>query len=188
VRAAPGEPRVEGFVDPEPERARQRVVLHGVFEAMRREIPDLRISDDGPGRLVDLTLDAPGRALDRVEVGRIAAAIEAEGGRCLVSSVQVHITLCASDKAAGLARAARGCLGLDVGARRGRWLFVGDSPNDAGAFAYFPHSVGVANVEEFLPMLEHRPAYVTAGDRGRGFGELAGRVLASRGVPGPAQG
>lgn len=180
VRSVPGAPRVEDFFDPEPARQAQRAVLHEVFERLRREILDLRISEDGPERLVDLTLDAPGRLLTAAEVARIGREVAAAGGRCLVSSVQVHITLCDADKASGLRRAAADCLGLDLDAERSRWVFVGDSPNDAAAFAYFPLSVGVANVADFLPAIPTPPRYVTRADRGRGFAELADRLLAAR--------
>jgi hydroxymethylpyrimidine pyrophosphatase-like HAD family hydrolase len=180
VRAVPGSPRVEGFYDPEPARMAQRAVLHQVFERLRHEIADLRISDDGPERLVDLTLDAPGRTLTPAEVARIGQAIQAVGGRCLVSSVQVHITLCPADKASGLRRAAGELLGIDLDAQRSHWIFIGDSPNDAEAFAYFEHSVGVANIEPFLPQISSPPRYLTRSDRGLGFAELADQILAAR--------
>ena len=35
-------------------------------------------------------------------------------------------------------------------AERGRFVYVGDSPNDAPMFAFFPNAVGVANVVPFL--------------------------------------
>jgi hypothetical protein len=47
-------------------------------------------------------------------------------------------------------------------------------------FAHFPHSVGVANIAPFLPGLAHRPRYLTAGERGAGFAELAAHILTGR--------
>nr|HPK33122.1 HAD family hydrolase [Ottowia sp.] len=41
-------------------------------------------------------------------------------------------------------------------------------------------SVGVANIERFAPQLEHLPRWVTAGERGTGFAEVAARLLADR--------
>ena len=71
--------------------------------------------------------------------------------------------------------------GVDLDAERAAYVFAGDSPNDAPMFAYFPHSVGVANVRSAAHRLEHAPAYVTDAASGAGFAELAERVL--RAVP-----
>ena len=50
----------------------------------------------------------------------------------------------------------RECFGIDLDARRDEFIFAGDSPNDAPMFAYFPHSVGVANIKEFASRLSPR--------------------------------
>jgi hypothetical protein len=47
-------------------------------------------------------------------------------------------------------------------------------------FRSFAHSIGVANVARFVPQLEHLPRYVTEGERGAGFSEVARAVLSSR--------
>ena len=62
-------------------------------------------------------------------------------------------------------------------AERERWIFAGDSPNDAPLFAYFPHSVGVANVRSFSDRIATLPRYVTVGEAGAGFAELARALL-----------
>ena len=54
------------------------------------------------------------------------------------------------------------------------FVFVGDSPNDAPMFGYFPHAVGVANVMEFAGQLAALPAYVTQAASGAGFCEVDG--------------
>ena len=63
---------------------------------------------------------------------------------------------------------------------RERFLFIGDSPNDAPMFAYFPHAVGVANVRQFADSLDAPPAYITRSASGAGFVELADRLLHAR--------
>ena len=70
----------------------------------------------------------------------------------------------------------------DLDADRERYLYVGDSPNDAPMFAYFPHSVGVANVRDFEGALEAEPAYVCTQRGGGGFVELCDRLLRARGA------
>jgi len=69
---------------------------------------------------------------------------------------------------------------VNLDAERDRYLFVGDSPNDAPLFGYFPLSVGVANVCRFAARLDHAPAYVTTQESGAGFAALAARLLAAR--------
>jgi hypothetical protein len=46
-------------------------------------------------------------------------------------------------------------------------------------FAFFPTSVGVANVRAFLDRIATPPAYVTDGESGKGFAELAYFLLAA---------
>jgi hydroxymethylpyrimidine pyrophosphatase-like HAD family hydrolase len=84
------------------------------------------------------------------------------------------------DKASGVVRAAAEVLGQDLADPGWSWLFVGDSANDASAFAHFPLSVGVQNVRDHLAHLPAPPRYVTAGDRGRGFAELTHLLLGAR--------
>jgi 3-deoxy-D-manno-octulosonate 8-phosphate phosphatase KdsC-like HAD superfamily phosphatase len=67
----------------------------------------------------------------------------------------------------------------DLDAERERYVFVGDSPNDAPMFAYFPNAVGVANVAPFLDRIATPPAYVTTREAGEGFVELANFLLGS---------
>jgi len=52
-------------------------------------------------------------------------------------------------------------------------LFIGDSPNDESMFQQFTNSVGVANVERFLPQMKYLPAFITKSSGGYGFAELA---------------
>ncbi len=60
------------------------------------------------------------------------------------------------------------------------WLYAGDSTNDQLMFERIPLSVAVANIARFVPQLEVLPAYVTRGERGAGFAELADALLAAR--------
>jgi hypothetical protein len=58
-------------------------------------------------------------------------------------------------------------------------LFIGDSPNDAPMFAYFPNAIGVANVRDFADRLKTEPAYVTDARCGAGFAEVVTVLLNS---------
>ena len=67
---------------------------------------------------------------------------------------------------------------VNLDEEKGRFVFVGDSPNDQPAFAYFPNAVGVANVRDFSDQLKSPPAFVTEGRAGDGFVELTSHLLA----------
>ena len=47
-------------------------------------------------------------------------------------------------------------------------------------FEHFPHSVGVANIRALRGQLAHPPRYVTPGERGAGFAEVARAILVRR--------
>ncbi len=70
--------------------------------------------------------------------------------------------------------------GTDIDRDRGRFVFAGDSPNDQPMFAFFPASIGVANLRRFLPTLASRPRFLTEAEGGLGFAELADLLLAAR--------
>jgi hydroxymethylpyrimidine pyrophosphatase-like HAD family hydrolase len=67
--------------------------------------------------------------------------------------------------------------GVDLARDQAKYLFVGDSPNDAPMFGFFSNSVGVANVADFGARLTAAPAYVTKGRSGDGFIEMADHLL-----------
>jgi hydroxymethylpyrimidine pyrophosphatase-like HAD family hydrolase len=74
----------------------------------------------------------------------------------------------------------RDCHGIDLDHERAHYVFVGDSPNDAPAFGYFPHAIGVANVRDFELECGEAPAYVTQARCGAGFCEAAEFILAAK--------
>jgi hypothetical protein len=55
--------------------------------------------------------------------------------------------------------------------------FIGDSPNDAPMFGYFPNAVAVANIRPHLARVATPPAYVTEAEAGAGFVEFADALL-----------
>ncbi|MDH4180574.1 MAG: HAD family hydrolase, partial [Betaproteobacteria bacterium] len=65
----------------------------------------------------------------------------------------------------------------DLDAEAPRFVFAGDSPNDAPMFAFFPRSVGVANVRDQIDRIATPPAFVTRERAGAGFVELASHLL-----------
>jgi hydroxymethylpyrimidine pyrophosphatase-like HAD family hydrolase len=95
-----------------------------------------------------------------------------------VSSIHVNGWFGAYDKLATTRTLFAEAFGIDLDAEERRFVFVGDSPNDAPMFAFFTNAVGVANVRELADRIPSLPAYVTRAEAGAGFAELADFLLA----------
>ncbi len=106
--------------------------------------------------------------------------MRAEGLTAKVSSIHVNGWFGNYDKLSMTRRLFADEFAVDLDAVRERYVFVGDSPNDAPMFAYFPHSVGVANVRNFVGRLDAEPRYVTLRESGAGFVELTELLLRAR--------
>jgi HAD superfamily hydrolase (TIGR01484 family) len=175
---------VRRFAASDADRAASRARLDAIRARVLAEVRGAGIASDQPYREADLAIDfcedvAP---LPRASVERIVAIAREAGATAKVSSIHVNIWFGAWDKlttARAFLREALGA-GLDDPAERARWAFVGDSPNDAPMFGFFPHAVGVANVRAFAGRLEAEPAWVTEAESGAGFAELAAALLAAR--------
>jgi len=169
------------YYAPEDERKRHAALLARVRARVEREAPFAQISDDSWARRCDLAWDVGERVhLPPERIAQLRQVIEAEGARCLVSSVHAHALAGTYDKATGAQLAAREAFAIDITREPERWLFVGDSGNDAAAFAYFPVNAAVANVRHHLAALPVPPRFVSVLERGQGFGEIAEHVLALR--------
>jgi hypothetical protein len=170
---------VKRFRDDDATRAASRARLAAVRDRILREVPGAALASDQLYREADLAIDycedvprLPEPAVDRIVAIMLAAGMTAK-----VSSIHVNGWFGDYDKL-GMTKVfmAERC-GVDLDAQRAEYVFAGDSPNDAPMFAYFPCSVGVANVRRFAHRLDHAPAYVTDAASGAGFAELAERLL-----------
>jgi HAD superfamily hydrolase (TIGR01484 family) len=176
-----GETPREGYFEPEEKRRAYPELFERVRSRVAAELPHVRPALDQRARRCDLAFDVGETVkLPTAEIEALVDLIEAEGARSAVSSVHAHAIPGDWDKARGIERAVRDALGLDADAHRERWLFIGDSGNDAAAFEYFPLSVGVSNVRDYVSRLTVPPRFVTDKDRGRGFAEMAEHLLEAR--------
>jgi HAD superfamily hydrolase (TIGR01484 family) len=166
---------------PDAERAARRARLERLVEEVRVAVPESTLTDDVTARRSDVTWDVGER--ERLPEPRIAAIVslaERAGARTLRSSVHLHATFDADDKATGAIRFCASHLSEDGGAARSRFAFVGDSGNDAACFATFRTTFGVANVRSSLGRLAIPPRYVASLPMGEGFAEIVREVLRKR--------
>ncbi len=84
------------------------------------------------------------------------------------------------DKLAMIRRMMKELFASDVEGDRDAFIYVGDSLNDEPMFGFFPNSVGVATVRHYLGRMTAPPNWVTEGDGGSGFVEVADALLRAR--------
>ncbi|MDH4287191.1 MAG: HAD-IIB family hydrolase [Aquincola sp.] len=169
------------FAQDEPTRVRNARRLREAAARLIAELPGTTLARDSAGRVTDIAIDHSEFAhLDAATIDRVVAIMRAEGMTATVSSIHVNGWFGDHDKLSGARWMVRRLLGRDLDAERERWIYVGDSTNDQAMFGFFPLSVGVANLRNFAAQLRTWPAYITDGERGAGFAEVAQRVIAAR--------
>jgi HAD superfamily hydrolase (TIGR01484 family) len=161
------------------ERAEARARLDRLAAEILAAVPGARLAADQPYRIADLAIDFREDCgpLPREDVDRIVALFEAAGATAKVSSIHVNGWFGEWDKLAMTRILFREAHGLDLDASREAITFIGDSPNDAPMFGYFPHAVAVANIFPHLTRIATPPAYVTTAETGAGFVEFADALL-----------
>ena len=149
---------------------------------MLREVPGSRLAADSAGRVTDIAVDhAEFACLDAAQIAAVERVMREEGMTATVSSIHVNGWFGDHDKLSGARWIVRRLYGRDLDAETAHWVYVGDSTNDQLMFGHFPLSVGVANLRQFAAQLTTWPAYITAGERGAGFAEVARLLVEARG-------
>jgi hypothetical protein len=185
---------VAGEGDPAARRER----LRRIGERILREVPGAAWASDQAYRIADIAIDfcedVP--RLPQSAIDRIVALMRQEGLTAKVSSIHVNGWFGAYDKLGMTRTLLAEVFDADLDAAREQFMFIGDSPNDAPMFAYFPLSVGVANVRDYAGRIEHEPfvrrrsgaGFVDAepliGREPRQTSTLRRRISADPGAPG----
>ena len=162
------------------QRSADRDKLANLKMEILKKIPGCRVSADQRYREADLAIDycedvAP---LPMADVDRIVALFEAAGARAKISSIHVNGWFGDYDKLTMTRMLIAEVFKDDLEAVKEDVIFIGDSPNDAPMFQFFPHAVGVANIVQFKEKITHSPAYVTRQEGGYGFAEMVDVILA----------
>ncbi len=162
-------------------RAANYARMQQVLADIEARVPGARRATDSAGRETDIAIDhSEFTQLPQAAIDACVAIMRAAGMNATVSSIHINGWYGAHNKLEGARWIVRELLGRDLDAEVSRWVYVGDSTNDQLMFEHFDNSVGVANIARFVPQLAHLPRYVTQGERGAGFAELARAILAAR--------
>ncbi len=163
-------------------RAAHFARMQQVLAHIEATIPGARRATDSAGRETDIAIDhSEFTQLSDAQIDKVVLAMRHEGMHATVSSIHVNGWYGEHNKLEGARWIVRQLWGRDLDAEMDRWVYVGDSTNDALMFDAFDNSVGVANVARFVPHLSHLPRYVTQAERGAGFAEVARAVMDLKG-------
>ncbi|MFT5114485.1 MAG: HAD superfamily hydrolase (TIGR01484 family) [Parasphingorhabdus sp.] len=164
-------------------RANKREKLAILAEEIIAKVPGAAISADQSYRETDLAIDFAEDVprLPDADIDRIVELFDANGVTAKVSSIHVNGWIGQYDKLTMTRTFATDCLGTDLDKQRDQFVFVGDSPNDAPMFEFFPNAIGVANVRQFENRLNSPPKYITVGTGGAGFAEVAQAIFTACG-------
>jgi HAD superfamily hydrolase (TIGR01484 family) len=180
LRAEAGQLRID-FAQDAATRARNTVRLREVAARILHTVPGATLARDSAGRVTDIAIDHSEFAhLDTRAIDRVVALMRDAGMNASVSSIHINGWFGTHTKLSGARWIVQMLYGRDLEAELPRWAYVGDSTNDQQMFEHFPFSVGVANLVRFADQLTVWPAYLTRGERGQGFAEVADALLGTR--------
>jgi HAD superfamily hydrolase (TIGR01484 family) len=161
------------------QRKEDRKRLKALKRTILDAVPGAQISADQPYREADLAVDfcedVPPLPLESIE--KIVTIFQNAGAQAKVSSIHVNGWFGNYNKLSMTKLLFNEIFKVSLEVEKDRALFIGDSPNDCPMFAFFPHSVGVANVLQFDNHLEYAPVWVTRQSGGFGFAEMVDTLL-----------
>lgn len=170
---------VRRYWKPEESRRSDRKKLDQIKRKILKKVPGCAVASDQAYREADLAIDycedVPPLSMHEAE--EIAKWFMKSGAQAKISSIHVNGWFGDYDKLAMTRRLFEEVFNGSLESVKNRVIFIGDSPNDAPMFGYFPNSVGVANVMRFSGQMTHEPAWITEKEGGYGFAEMAETLL-----------
>ncbi len=170
------------FYDEPAVRLSKRERLNRIKEEVLATIPGAGIASDQNYREADLAIDfcEDVSPLDEKQIQEICKIFDKHGATYKVSSIHVNGWFGNYNKLGMTKKMAAHLWGIDLATEKSRCVFCGDSPNDEPMFDYFPLSVGVNNILNFENQLTVKPGFITQGQGGIGFAQLAEHILKNR--------
>jgi hypothetical protein len=167
------------YIKSDLQRAQDRRKLENLKVEILAKIPACRVAADQAYREADLAIDycedIP--RLPMRDVNKIVQCFEMAGAQAKISSIHVNGWFGEYDKLAMTRILFSEVFQANLDKIKAAVIFIGDSPNDAPMFGYFPNSVGVSNILNFKEKMNHYPAWITHGEGGYGFGEMVDGLL-----------
>ncbi len=156
-------------------RRQDQKKLSRLKEEILKQVPGSQVSADQAYREADLAIDfcedVPPLSAEAID--NIVQIFKQAGAQAKESSIHVNGWFGNYDKLTMSQMLLDEVFNLSLELLKDQVLYIGDSPNDCPMFAFFPHSVGVANILDFKGRLESEPAWITTEPGGYGFAEMA---------------
>ena len=165
------------------ERRKNFARMQQIGQEILQQIPGTQLAQDSTGRETDMAIDhSESTQLQPEKIAQVVAIMQSKGMNATISSIHINGWFGSHNKLLGARWAVRQLLGRNLDAEMDNWAFVGDSTNDLLMFEAFDNAIGVANVRRFEMQLTSLPRYITIGERGAGFAEVAQAVLQAQAV------
>lgn len=170
---------IRRYAKTEQERIADKSKLAEIRNEILQSVPGCALSADQHYREADLAIDFCEDVphLSEAKINTIVEIFERYGACAKISSIHVNGWFGNYDKLSMTKMLFTELYGSNLDEMQESVVYAGDSPNDEPMFAYFSHSVGVANVLQFAEILTHKPTWITAAEGGYGFSQLANHLL-----------
>lgn len=170
------------FYDEPSVRINKRKRLNSIKKEILESIPGAGIASDQSYRESELAIDfcEDVKPLAKNQIDGICRIFNRHGAAYKVSSIHVNGWFGRYNKLEMTKIMADHLWGVNLDSEKNRYAFCGDSPNDEPMFEYFPISIGVNSVLNFEEQLIVKPGFVTKGEGGIGFSQIADHILKNR--------
>ncbi len=140
-------------------------------ESLIKHTVGLAFSSDQYARQYDVAYEKAGMSED--ERRNLQNYVKAVGGLWRESSIHINISFGVFDKHTALSYFMKTLYSINEEELKEKGIYLGDSLNDSGMFAYMPLSVGMHSVADMKESFSILPRYITNGYGGDGFIEVA---------------
>jgi HAD superfamily hydrolase (TIGR01484 family) len=169
------------FVFDEKTQIQNRNKLQVIQKEIMDQVPDAALASDQFTRLMDLAIDfcedIP--KLDDKKIDQIVQIFKKHGAQAKVSSIHVNGWFGEYNKVSTAFTFLKNEFSISEKQAKKICCFIGDSPNDEPLFEAFPNSFGVANIKNFMQRLRFLPEFVSPSPGGKGFSEIAEKIISS---------
>ena len=138
--------------------------LESSTKKLLKNFPEVSLSADSFGRQTDRSIDLSWLKRNPVSFDKIKEFFKKEGVHWSTSNVHLNYWCGKVSKA----KAIDFFLKEKTSFKKEEGIFFGDALNDQSAFQYFPHSVGVSNIEKVMDQIESPPSVVLEGENNAG--------------------
>ncbi len=170
---------IKRYIDDDDVRDDKRKKLLAIRDEILSTVPGTALASDQHYREADLAIDfcedVPRLGWDSID--KISEIFTKHGATSKVSSIHVNGWFGDYSKLGMTKKLAAELWQIDLEKEKSKFVYLGDSPNDEPMFKFFPFSIGVNNVLNFVEKMSYFPAFVTSKEGSFGFAEAAEIII-----------